>query len=344
MGILRYLKDCKQKIDKSEYFMMIKWKMGFFLVLGYALTCLADKIGFSSLSHLGTALMIASIIGFFLEITEIKDFFGKRLVDILFEDAYIGSINEERLIKLNSETLKGIGKIKINNPEYEIDDFVKKIQANVLENIGKIYRKDFQEIIHYSILTNGEIQELGLNPDELKNRRLVRTITTIKFRLIAPNEEEQTFDLDCVYEPILIPGLDPSKQMISFDLRIDDDKVPIDISEYIKPNERNLSFNLIHPVSFKSTASFTASIEYKRESYEYHDLSGRIKTSMNTLTHGANIHFASREVLEVGAEFYGVTNYKESVPTPNSISIDYSDWALPEAGYFIYWKEINRKS
>jgi len=332
-----------------EYLTSIKWIFWASLFFGLALTCWADKIGVhrpwpSLMSNFGTALMIASIIGIFLEITEFKRYFEDRIVNILIKDDHIKSLNEDRLIELNLRTMKCIANLNISNLEYEYDDFVKKIQDGVLlENLGKIYRKDFQQIIHYSRLKKDEIQELGAIPDEL-NGKLFRIRTTTRFQLIAPNEDEE-FDLDCGGDELtLIPGLDPSSQ-ISFELWINDDKVDIDIAKHIKTNEKTLSFKFVHKVKFKAAASFTASIEYKKEKYLYDEPSGRINDSMNTLTHGANIHFSSREELEfVDAEFYGLTGYSKPAKTDNSISIDYSDWALPEDGYFIYWREKIRKS
>jgi len=368
MAILRYLKEFRQKIKKyleGGYVITIKWILRFSLSMGLLLACLADlvnKIGWWPLAplgylllHFGTALIIASIIGFFLEITEIKDFFEERLINILFKDKYIESINKERLIKLNLAIMKGIGKLDIKNSEYEYDDFVKNIQDGViLANIGEIYRKNFQKIIHYSILEDDEIiQELEATPDELKlnGRRLVRIKTTTRFQLIAPREDEdQKFNLVCGYELKLIHGLkDPSKQF-SFELWLNEKltepnetKNPIGKKVSTGPKESketNLSFEYKYDVPFALSELYTAQIEYKTISYEYDDLSGTIKKSMNTLTHRANIIFSSSKKLEfVDAEFYGLTGYDKPAKTPNSISIDYSGWALPEDGYFINWRE-----
>jgi hypothetical protein len=347
IDILNYFINFIQKLkqySKDEYLITIKWILRFSLAFGLLLTCFSEVKWLpwpltSLFLHFGTALIIASIIGFFLEITEIKDFIEKRLISILFKDDYIESINEDRLIKLNTKTLEGIGKIRTGHPEYETGDLINKIQANALENIGQIYRKDFQEIIYYFKLKDNEIQSLGLNPQKVSGR-LSRIEITTKFRLIAPKEIEHIFDLDCSYKLSLIPGLEQNKQIFLLELLINNEPVSIDIDHLIEKNRNNERF--IVPVNLKATddAYYTASIEYKIGFYQYDDLSARIKKSMNTLTHGANIHFSSREELEIDAEFFGVTNYKDPVSTPTSISIDYPDWALPEAGYFIYWREL----
>jgi hypothetical protein len=109
------------------------------------------------MSHFGEALVIASIIGFFLEITEVKTFFEERLTNVLFGGSYIGSVNRDRLITLSEIALKGIGQIHVNNKLHDYDSFVTSIIEDVaLENIDKVYRKDFNETIYYSALNPNE--------------------------------------------------------------------------------------------------------------------------------------------------------------------------------------------
>lgn len=155
-----WIKRCFSDIYK--WLLIIRWIMMASCFVGLALACWADKIGkwwpwSNIMSHFGEALVIASIIGFFLEITEVKTFFEERLTNVLFGGSYIGSVNRDRLITLSEIALKGIGQIHVNNKLHDYDSFVTSIIEDVaLENIDKVYRKDFNETIYYSALNPNE--------------------------------------------------------------------------------------------------------------------------------------------------------------------------------------------
>ena len=334
-----------------QWLLIIRWIMLTSFFGGLALTCWADKIGewwpwSNVMSHFGEALVIASIIGFFLDISEVKDFMEKRIANILFGKEYIESVNRDRLITLSGIAMNGIGAIEVNNDAYDFNDFVTRIIDNVvLENIGQIYRKDFNETIHYSILKPDEIENRTISDGYDNTRDVVHVTTTTRFQLIAPREDEdQTFDLSncCSYEIELIPWF---KDQFTFDLTVDGKKVNIESDKWIKtksvhgstPQRNILFFECKYDVRFKSEHGFTTSIEYTRDTYQY-ALPGRLKSNMNTLTKGATILFSSRNELELDAEFFGLSGYNKPSITPNSISMQYNDWALPEDGYFISWQ------
>ena len=157
--------------------------MLFALAIGLVLTCVADKIGehwwpFSGMSHFGLALIIASIIAYLLEITAVRDFIENSIVNILFKDEAIKSMNLERLIDLNFSTMKAIGKLDTGNPLHEYSDFVTQVQSLMLQNIGAIYRKELSETIHYSLLTSDEKVKLNIDSNVVRIRR------TTKFNLL----------------------------------------------------------------------------------------------------------------------------------------------------------------
>ncbi|MGO9372533.1 MAG: hypothetical protein ACLQBD_10605 [Syntrophobacteraceae bacterium] len=352
MGIWRFFKQTIDNYRKksADWFKdsEIRIIMLFTLAIGLVLTCLADKIGehwwplSSGMSHFGSALIIASIIAYLLELTAVRDFIETSIVNILFKDEAIKSMNLERLIDLNFSTMKAIGKLNTGNPLYEYSDFVTQIQSLMLENIGAIYRKDLSETIHYSLLTSDEKEKLNIDGN------VVRITRTTKFKLIAPFETEgQEFTLPFNYELNHIPGLAANKQLsLSLAINLGGDNtdgisyienIDVDINQYI--NKDGSSFCYQYKNIFKYQASFSAYIEYTTQEYQY-ELPGHLKSSMNLLTHGATIHFASRDELAlIDAEFFGLTGYSSPVTTPNSISIQYSDWALPEDGYFISWQK-----
>lgn len=352
MGIWRFF---KQTIDNyreknADWFKdrEIRIIMLFAGAMGLVLTCVADKIGehwwplSSGMSHFGLALIMSSIIAYLLEITAVRDFIENSIVNILFKDEAIKAMNRERLIDLNFSAMKAIGKLDTGNPLHEYSDFVTQVQSLMLQNIGAIYRKELSETIHYSLLTSDEKVKLNIDSNVVRIRR------TTKFKLIAPFETEgQEFTLPFNYELDHIPGLAANEQLslhLTINLGGDDtddisdiETMDVDINKYI--NKDGSSFCYQYKNIFKSQASFSAYIEYTTQEYQY-ELPGHLKSSMNLLTHGVTIHFASRDELAlIDAEFFGLAGYSSPVTTPNSISIQYSDWALPEDGYFISWQK-----
>jgi len=303
-------------------------------------------------SRFGEALTIASIIGFFLDITEIRHFFEKRLTNVLFGDEYIGTVSEDRLITLSEIAINGIAERYVNNSAYDYGTFVTSVIADVvLENIGQIYRENFTETTYHSELSSDEIGELGLNAEDPTMDLIHLTIKTA-FQLIAPMEDEdQEFDLSecCRYDVEVIRGLEDKQ--FQFTLLVNGEIISIDLSECVqcktlpgtKPERELLSFECKYKVPFKSIHGYTASVNYIIDVYQY-DLRGRFKKNMNTLTKGATILFSSKNELELDAEFFGLTGYSEPSITLTSIFMQYKGWALPEDGYFISWREKSKES
>ena len=325
----------------NKYLTWTRWIIGCFFVVGLAITFFGFWLDSQFFTHLGMAFIIASIVGIFLEITEVKKFFEERLAEVLIKDDYLKSLDKDKLTTLIYETLKSIGK-EINNPAYEYGDFVDNIQGDVMNNIGETYRKNFRQTIDYSILEPEEIEAiLEANPNDLDG--IVCIKTTTRFHLIAPTQkEDQIFQYDFSYELDLINNLEQKKHT-SFKLWIDDNEIDnINFDECLKLNDKILSFKYLHDVRFSSKEdnSFTALIEFEKVEYKF-DLFGRLKSNMNYLTHGANIHFSSKHELELDAEFYGISGEWDNEPnkTNNFISIDCNGWAFPQHGYFIYWQK-----
>lgn len=363
MDIIAFLKDCKKEITK--YLTWTRWIIICFSAVGLALTFLGIIIESPFTTHLGMAFITASIVGIFLEITEVKKFFEERLAEVLIKDEYLESLDEKKLTDLIYGAMNFLGKRKlfpftINDDAYELYDFVDKIQGDAIENLGTIYRKNFNQIIDYSKLKEDEIKALGANLDDLKGKKLVCIKTTTRFHLIAPTKnEDYKFKYDFSYELDLIEGLEVATTDVTtgqlepetlFKLSINEKDITIDFGKHLRKNVngKSLSFNYSYEVTFSKDNSYSALIQFQKVEYKLDkfDLLGRLKSNMNYLTHGANIHFSSRHELELDAEFFGITGEwdNETNKTNNFISIDYDGWAFPQDGYFIYWEDKNPES
>jgi len=287
----------------------------------------------SLLIHVGMALIISSIIGLFLEMTEIKDFFENRLVNIISQNEFVDMLSEERLLDLAVTAIQGLGRRRTTNPAYNYDDFGAKVRNDVLENIGKTYRKDYFETIDYSVLRDKELPQIGILISDLKCA-LSRVVSTTRYEIISPEKEKEIeYEVTCFYYTAPIPGLAFEKQF-SFELDVDGERIALDISKFITTKDGKIEIDIKHKI--KVTGS--AWVEMKLISLE-DELSGHFVNYMNELTQNVTLHFSSREELVLNAEIFGMTvNYNEPSITNNSVSIQYPGWALPGHGYFITWK------
>jgi hypothetical protein len=352
---LNKLNDCKIIKDIKRYLARTIWVILAFIILGLCLSVQRSPF----ISHLGMGLVIAGIVGFYLEVFEVKKFVEERLAEVLTKDEYLESLNEKKLTDLIYRAMiflaeRKLSSFPINDDTYELDDFVDRIQGDAIDNLGTTYRKNFNQIIDYCKLDDDEIRALGANPADLEGQFLVCIKTTTRFHLIASSKKENE-KYEFRYEIDLIKGLKVAtadsptqlKPETLFKLSVDDDDIIIDFDNCLKPNknEKSLSFNFIHEVKLSKDNSYSALIQFQQVEYKLDkfDLLGRLKSNMNYLTHGANIHFSSRHALELDAEFFGITGEWDNATnkTNNFISIDYDGWAFPQDGYFIYWEEKN---
>ena len=102
-GIKEFVNRTKWIIAGSFLCGVVFILIGEILSLKYGIKTLAQVI-----VHVGIAFIIAGIIGCFLELTEIKEFFEKRLAGILAGDDFMQMVSEDTLYQLNYKTMIGL--------------------------------------------------------------------------------------------------------------------------------------------------------------------------------------------------------------------------------------------
>jgi len=330
------MKTKLQLVSKARWIIAVIFSVGVILMLFGELIKIKLQYEFvpQVLIHLGMALVISSIIGLFLELTEIKDFFERRLVGILSGDEFIKLVSEDKLVDYNVTTIRGIGSKRVTNPLYDYHDFATTIGYDILSNVGQVYRKDYYETVDYRILNEEETRELGLNRESL-TKVPAKIVSSTRYQLISPSsEKEQEFLITCSYRASRIPGFEP-KQQLGFEISIDGEDININPEKFITVNDKEISFDFEHNLKFTSSSW----VSYKLTSLEY-ELGGSFPNYMDCLTQGATVHFSSREPLELNAEIFGMTaNYTPPSITSNSVSIHNPSWVLPGHGYFITWEK-----
>ena len=332
----------QMKNSKFDFAGKAKWIISFTFILGVSLTFLSELLFTSSIpqiisnfcANFGTALIVSSILGLFLELTEIKDFFEKRILGILSKYEFIDLVDDEKLTDMAVEAVVGLGRKRTNNYTYEYLDFAYSTFYEILGNIGEIYRRDFYETYDYSFLTYQEVMDLGIEASAKKNG-IIKCNTSTRYSIISPKNEgldEYSFTFSGPLRKI--GNLDTEKQF-KFIVQINGEKIDIDLAEYIKTEDDLVKFEFTYAFEFESHAL----IEIESTIIDF-DYSGSISMYVPELTHNATIHFSSREELDFEAEFFGITaNHSRPSITSNSVSLHYPGWALPGHGYFINWRK-----
>lgn len=324
--------------DKAKYFIALVAALGIVCVLVSelrnpeiaALSSLVDAL----FQHVGVALLIAAVVGLMLELSEIKEFFESRVMGILSGNEFIDIVNEKQLINLNVCTTRGIGRRRTTNPEYEYEDFAKTIGNEIIEVIGKPYRKDALETIDYVFLTKTETEMLGIKLDS-SDVRVVKIVQTSRYQIINPEtgvEIPHTFGWEWWVQPL--PGLDPKKQF-SIEITINGVRENVVIANELTINEKTIDLNFLKTVPVTDSAW----IEAKLTTLEW-DLRGSFNSAFPELTHKASVHFSSNEPMELDADILGITP-RQSDPSiaSTSVSMQYPGWLLPGHSYHISWQK-----
>jgi hypothetical protein len=303
--------------------------------------------------HIGTAFMVAAIVGLVIEFTEYTDFFekrlssvltgntfaaffGKNLSAVLMGNEFIKMLNPNKLNEINVLAMKKMIENKANNPDYNAMSLPDAINKSVISDMGQKYRDNWFNTIRYEILDSKGVKNL-LNSEptpELKEKVVQITIET-QYDLISPHlyysTEEQIAYLWTVRK---VPGLDTMHHW-QFYLSIDGNDIPIDVNSFIKENglgQTTLDLKKIFTLTRK------AAIKYKVIIYQFGDC-GYYSSYFEGLTHNARINFSSNKDLNLMAEIFGLKEYDPwpNPVGPNHIAIELKGWALEGHGYYIAW-------
>jgi len=303
------------------------------LVLTAALLASANyaELFHHTLLHVGVALIIAAVVGLFLEIAEIQAFFETRLVRILGSDGFVGLLSEQKSLDLSVAAAKGLGRLRTNNPAYEYEDFARTIGQDVLNLIGKPYRRDLAESIFVQWLNPEQAAAIDV-AHKTGGGSLARIKQGTAFTLISP-----TIDKDYKYEYKFLvyfdnaTGIDCRKHT-SFEFKIDGKSLPVNCHDFFKDVDGSTSWEFRYEMTFRESCFIEAhlsTVEYMAETYA---------SNMVHLTKNATIHFSSNDPLDLQAQISGIAG-KGAEPSisKNSVAIKFDGWVLPGHGYSINW-------
>ncbi len=329
-------------VEMKRFLKNIRWVIIAYFLFGIVLMLVAEsylindsKFFASMVSNVGMAVMIASIVGFIVEFTEMKNFFEERLKQILKGEEFLSSLTEEKLKEYNLMVMRRIIRGKISNPGYDYNSLPQVITDGILSGVGGVYRDDYHETVEYNVLPQKEREDLALDNDVI-SKEIVKMTVNIRFNLIAPKErEDMEYALPYVWHVKKIPGLDKNGHC-DLSLLVDGEIQPIQKEEFIEETENEILMKFKLPVKFNTSAF----VELRAVIYE-HGNSGSLASRMETLTHNVNVHFSSDRPLEFSTEIFGMSDICSPPSiTKNAVSIRFPGWLLPGHGYYVSWQEL----
>jgi hypothetical protein len=328
MGVI--MRGIKNFLNKFRLMVSALLLFGLFLVISSECYIKPINLFFASiLYHFGLALMIASIIGFIIEFTEIKNFFEERLVKILTDNEFLDLLNDNKLKKLNITTMQKIIQNKVDNPIYDCSSLPQLITDDVLSAMGEIYYEGYHETIGYSILDIAENSKLSIT------KEIVKLSIKTQASLISPKGKEKDVEHELNYRGFArkIPNYDKNAHY-NLSLFVNDEEQHINLNDFITERDNEVELNLKHKIKFKNKADIVWNVIV----FEYGPV-GFLPGNIATPTHNFSIHFSSETPISLYGEIYGITpnRYSPSI-TKNSLVIRYPGWLLPGQGYFIFWE------
>jgi len=294
------------------------------------------KLTRSILSHLGFAMMIASIVGIVIEFTEIKKFIEERFIEILKGDDFLDVMKEDRLKDYNLKIMQKIGQNKVLNPIYDYWSLPQLITDEVLLYFGETYYDHTHETIEYSNVTNEDLQRRGIDDTNIQPPNNIFKITySTRSRIISPKiAEETSFKIPFFWYVKKIPNLEKEKHL-ELTLEIDGVKQSLNLDGAITDDSDKITIDMEHDIKFTGSTSFLLNatlFEYGR--------TGSLPVYFESPTHNLTVHFSSDTPLDLFAQITGLTvnSYEPSI-TKYSVSINYEGWLLPGHGYSISWEK-----
>ena len=326
----------------NEFFRTSRFIVLTVLLIGILLTVIPEVwpnhvsgILASIVAHFGIALMIASVIGFIFELTEIKDFFEKRLTTIFQGNEFLTVLHNQQLRDISRRAMEIIIRRKVTDPEYDTESLPRLMTDTILSLTGQTYYEGYHGTIEHTILTPEEVRKL--DTAEPIEKEVVRLSIETRLFLVPPKiNEEVEHELPYWWSVKRISGLDKYAHC-QITLEVGGEKQPINVDASLIENGKKIEIDLRHKVKlFRPTL-----VVWKAVFLEYGQ-TGSLTCSVESLTHNLSVHFSSGKPLELEAEIFGMTttDYPPSV-TKNSVTITYPYWLLPGHGYYILWTGLD---
>lgn len=274
------------------------------------------RLGIQLLEHLGVALIVLGLVGIMVDFRDWREYFQERLAEIVVKRSYLGTLDRNELISLQTDTLKAFFKVE------DIDrkgSFLDYFHSRIRDFIGSPYREDVRNImvltptseddgylvkdhLSYSCRKVGEsIQPTvrwSMDPTDVKQINDVRFILTIPAHQYSSTEFASRFpgiqSRSTVFErEKLTCTKESASESYHYDLvnfrAIDELRVSIDC-EYILRKHAFMSWSFILPSKeLTVTIDYPAQMELAVQTFgmEDEDLDEKKQDGLYSLHHSS---------------------------------------------------------
>lgn len=290
--------------------------------------------------HLGMAAIVLGIVSIIVEFHDWQDYFQRRLADIVIERKYLTTLDREKLLDLQTDTLKAYFKDEnIDHKESFLDFFRTKIQ----EFIGSPYKEGTRHVITITLSEDRRsyVVEETLSARNRKVRDLIpdraewstykdTAIQLEEFSITVeiPRNFFQSPDFGARY-----PDMNSGRKV--FETECKDGKL-LSKDAALQPAKEGQGFFLLLNDYYKGIDDLYVETRIK------YTLPVNIPFSWTALhSHkGLNLVVTYPVELDLDASIFGVEDNDFHEDSRNGLyTFEYDSWLLPYSGYYFHLTE-----
>ncbi len=297
------------------------------------------------LLDIAKALMAASLIGLFVHLAEVQNYFSQLIRNLVVDKRFIALLSNEELEKHGIASLEELIRRNVTNENHLALYFARPICRAFIPHLTSWYRENYNENIEYTALSPKEAID-RINSDLPKGEGPVVLVdefdkdvylleSTTVFSLIPPqSKDSDPFRGRIELGVAGIPGV-PAKSQVWASIKIGSNPEEVLTLKEIEKRGRMVVFEV--PYEILGDAK-SIPVQIRSREYNY-SIKTQLSMEMVVLTKGLSVVFSSHQDVYPEASLFGVNvGSYEPLPGTRSVSIGRSDvLLLPGDGYSISW-------
>ena len=301
-----------------------------------------------SLKHVGMALLVAVVLGLFLQLGEVKDHLSEYAKTVLIQGEYLKGLNPDTLFRLRSTIASVLFQKVVSNDEYEHQEIHQQFE-NVL--FGKLvhsdsegereYRRNYSDVIHFEFLTSEQLAKryrlLGDEPNE--HRLYVTTTTSTTYEVVSPHTGRRPYVVPLLGDVNYIRRL-LHKDQVQYHIGATQqtmklvEQVKFDLTQ----KEGLLHYEAREELNYSEAGTLTVCTQVIE--VELAEEVPFMLKSMARLTHAPSLTITTSNnvptrLLQVF--MLGLGSMEPVQATPGMAKWDFSGWMAEGQGFLIYW-------
>lgn len=317
-------------------------------LFGLVVTLIAPKFIHSVeafLDQLGHAFMIAAILAWLLNVTEMKEFFVRLAAQTMIDRRFLEGLKPSLLKEVRSQISEVLVRDAVNNEAYRWTDLHECTERFLFEHClptekpgSGLYRRNLTEEVFVRVVSlHDVIAEVGGSISagtEDTAAPLYRIERIVEFQVVSPKTELEHLSLPIGFETHDEPSSVPLNKI----LRIwagscENDAKEIDLGCHREDGQVRGSAEQSLPVAEGICRVWRRSVEFGSHAF--------LLSKMSMLTHGMTLRLSlehrPEDKLSASGWLMALGPLPEATKLPNGIRISYDDWLFEDHGYFVYW-------